>query len=868
MINIILYDIKKGIYMKLISIELYLYKPFLHHHTKHFKCDSLSHVTVISGENACGKSSLLRAMSPRPAVSTEFEKGGYKIALYEHNGCYYELSSDFRKQSGAHSFKRDGVELNESGTTEVQNNLVQEHLGYDDIVEKLITGKFKICDLGKPERKSLFMSTYPSSMSFVLDYYKSVASTLRAITNNIKMLSSRKTSLEQQMISRQILEDYKAEKKDLEKASATIDLDLYAINKAISNVQNALNQLDPSILNITPAFFLNKILRLHDNFNKLLEANKSTEVFKDSVVMMERLTNQQRVIQNTIRDQESAAKELKKEIDQYQKYLSSDVEATIKDYNSKIQVQEQIIRNTPVNTNLPALGNYELDKLKANYKQLLEKLEIVQKSSKPYWSEQEYQEYEQKLNNSKQELNRFKFTEAQLRKNQEAQEKRYNVYKKHVWPRDCTRSCGLRKECEDAIETLNQEHKETVLTLFNLLGDIDNLEKSINEQEELLKDKNSIRIALRELSRFFDSVDWSPYVLDNLSLTDALNKNTSLVYNNLGKLLTNAENEKIVNEAKNMKQLLETKLSNVKNSDAPARQLIKESVLKKEAQLNSYIQSLNTAKSELLELDKKKYNLTKYTDIIQELEKIEKLYGTWKKVYFAKAEISYFREFTEKITSSKIKIDSKIRELDTLIQEQDKYIIRLREEVLPELTKLQKQQTEYALIEAQLSPTKGISHKYVVRYINAVFSLANQFIARVWSYPMQLDYINEEDESFDYRFKLIINETSNISDINIASAGQKAIINLCVMLAICIFREYGKTYPVILDEVTVNMSLNHQNSLIQFLNELFSQDDLSQIFIVDHCIDVCSSFASIAEMICLSRDFDVGQEWKKIGTIE
>ena len=43
---------------------------------------------------------------------------------------------------------------------------------------------------------------------------------------------------------------------------------------------------------------------------------------------------------------------------------------------------------------------------------------------------------------------------------------------------------------------------------------------------------------------------------------------------------------------------------------------------------------------------------------------------------------------------------------------------------------------------------------------------------------------------------------------------------------------------------------------------------LGHEFIVDHCIDVCSSFASIAEMICLSRDFDVGQEWKKIGTIE
>ena len=350
--------------MKLISIELYLYKPFLHHHTKHFKCDSLSHVTVISGENACGKSSLLRAMSPRPAISTEFEKGGYKIALYEHNGCYYELSSDFRKQSGAHSFKRDGVELNESGTTEVQNNLVQEHLGYDDIIEKLTTGKFKICDLGKPERKSLFMSTYPSSMSFILDKYKVVASKLRAIGSNIKMLQQRQTSLEQQMISRQILEDYKAEKKDLEKASAAIDLDLYTINKAISNAQDILNKVDPTIMQATPEFFLSKLNDLHKKFLKLLKSSNSTEVFKDSAIMMERITNQQKVIQDSVKNQENAARELKKEIDQYQKCLSSDIEASIKECETQIQVQDKIIRNTPVNTNLPMLGNHELDKLK------------------------------------------------------------------------------------------------------------------------------------------------------------------------------------------------------------------------------------------------------------------------------------------------------------------------------------------------------------------------------------------------------------------------------------------------------------------------------------------------------------------------
>jgi hypothetical protein len=79
--------------------------------------------------------------------------------------------------------------------------------------------------------------------------------------------------------------------------------------------------------------------------------------------MMERITNQQKVIQDSIKDRENSAKELKKEIDQYQKCLASDIESSIKECENKIKVQDKIITNTPINTNLPALSNYELDKL-------------------------------------------------------------------------------------------------------------------------------------------------------------------------------------------------------------------------------------------------------------------------------------------------------------------------------------------------------------------------------------------------------------------------------------------------------------------------------------------------------------------------
>ena len=858
--------------MRLISIELYMYKPFLHHKTTHFKCTDISHVTVVSGENACGKSSLLRAMSPFPPVSTEFEKDGYKIAMYEHNGCYYELSSDFRKPNGAHSFKRDGVELNESGTTDVQYNLVKEHLEYDDIIDKIVTGKFRICDSGKPERKTLFMSTYPSSLGFVLNYHKNITSALRAIKQNINKLESENISKQQKLIPSDILEDYKREKADLEKGITSFDLDIYTVNKAINSATDNLNKLDTELQRYTSSYFFNKIKKINNRFIELVKKSKSTEMFKDYAIIMDRINIQKKAIQQSIKEYDSSARNLKEDIDKYNQCLSADAEEMIKEYTKKLQIQNSIIENTKIDEYLPSINDYEFNKLKENYDKIAQALSRdINKNIYPYWSETTFKEQEQKLNNLKSHKQNVLADIERYRRIANDLNAKMCMYTKHSWPEDCLRCCNLRQYVGDARDAIKAEYNNVLETIQDLEREAKGVENKIIEQTAMIAERAPFRKIIDELSKFFDTSSWADQLLRGMTFIGMMNKREggrTFIYNNITHLLENAERERTVNEAKNMKQVLETKIENLRLNDAPARQLVRETILKQEVQLNKYIRELNEAKSKLLDLNEKEMYLNSYADIIKELEALQSLYTAWRESSILRNDIKFWRKWVDNVASTKLKVQNRITELAKIIKEQEELLIVLNQSTLPKLKILEREKTEYTAIEEQLSPSKGIAHRYIVRYINAVFSLANEFISRVWSYPMQLEYIDEDDESFDYKFRLIINETSFISDINIASSGQKAIINLCVMLAICIFREYGKTYPVILDEVTVNMSLNHQNNLIQFLNELFSQNDLSQIFIVDHCIDVCSSFASIAEMICLSRDFEVGQEWKKIGTIE
>lgn len=852
--------------MKLLYIELYLYKPFLHHKTKHVTIDNLSHVTVISGENACGKSSLLRAISPYPSISTEFEKGGYKKLIYDHAGSIYEISSDFRKINGAHSFIKDGVELNESGTTDVQNNLVMEYLHYDDVVEKLVTGKYKICDMTKVDRRVLFMNTYPSSMGFILEHYKQVSSRLRAVNNNIKMLNQRKISLEQQLVSPLILSDYRKEKEDLVQAISKLDLDIYTVNKAIESGKKTLETSNATIRSLTQDWFHQQCFDIVAKYKRVLQENGIPE-YSDCTIKLNELENEINNMNDDIRKDENEAKEINKELSEYKRYLSSDTETQIKECKAKIQVQEQIIKNTILDSTVPDISDYELDYLENNYSQIAELLTFLRQKGAPYWTEQNYLECEQAIRDANLKLSSTAREINQLQMELEPIKARLERFKTRTWPATCVASCALRDDVKALRDQIQERHNQIESKLKELQKQEQADQSWLTYRKQELDNRLPERSILNNLNRFFSSVSYNEYVVGD-SFIDAMTHDSANVYNRLGKVLDHARASKIIKNANDTIYLLKAKLTGLESDSGQAKQLIMDSVLKKEAKLDNIIKEITWIKDYIRSLEKEKHAVKLHQTALKQLDELQSDYASWKKIYFLQAEIAHFSQFLESVKESKNKINERLRELEQIIKEQDNYLVRLNDEVNPELEKLKKQQTELAAVESQLSPTKGLSHVYIIRYINSIFRLANQFISRVWSYPMSLEYIDENDESFDYSFKLLINESSNIKDINIASAGQKSIINLCVMLAICIFRHYGNDYPIILDEVTVNMSLNHQNSLITFLNELFSDEGLKQIFIVDHCIDVCSSFASIAEMICLSRDFDIGQEWKRIGTIE
>ena len=213
------------------SVTLDNYIPFTHSGIKHVDIDfsRCANAVAILGGNGSGKSSLLRALTPYPSVRTDFGPGGRIVKVLSHNGKIYELTSDFSNSGSPHSFKCDDVELNLSGTTETQKDLVEEHFGITKLIDDLLIGDFSICDMSKAERRSLFSSLYPGDLSFVIDYYKKVCSSIRACGNQLKLLKSREATLRSSLID----------------ADERVRLDRFR-----ENALNFVNTIDKDILRI------------------------------------------------------------------------------------------------------------------------------------------------------------------------------------------------------------------------------------------------------------------------------------------------------------------------------------------------------------------------------------------------------------------------------------------------------------------------------------------------------------------------------------------------------------------------------------------------------------------------------------------
>lgn len=835
--------------------ELHLYKPLLHNNIKHVVVDDLTQQTILVAPNGFGKSSTMMELTPYPACRTDYEKNGKKVIEIEHERSYYILTSDFSKSAGSHSFIKDDVELNQSGTTEVQESLVQQHFAYDPVIDKLLSGEYQICSMGTAARKELIYHTYPSSLTFLLNKYMDLKSKIRTISNQLKLLNERKLKLTDLLLKEETLQHFEQYRKDLNNALNILDREIYTMNKTMSDIQIALRQLQEDG---QPDSIENILAECHKLSQEMFELKITHEVNLVVPSKLDRLIGKLSAQVDTYHEKQSSLSErgskLRDEIEQLRETLKNDTATAIAECKKMIAVQQEIYNKNHIEDGTPIVSVEEAELMDANFERVRDDLQFLQDHC-PLMSHKAYNDLLSERALLEGKIKQLEPEDLRLfQVIQELQKKIHSLQDKHSYPVDCKRSCKLRENLESVLSSYRMEldeYKSAYQRDHTLLQESKQRYDQVNTDVE---GQRSARIILLKLETLFTRKSWGFFLCSELDPLDAINQDVTKIINRYRKVIQRSREHELARAAKEQLYHLQMKLVKLESSDQPVKEYITKSLMEKEIELKNIGNQLSELDQLISSTD---LNLTVFKDHLNlhnRMSALNSRYQNWRRIFIHQEEIKCLNNMVWYLQSVKQQINEKLRELDTIVKEQAGYLTRLKDEIEPSIQEKTLLSKKLSAVAEQLSPVTGIPYRYTVRYVNTILNLANQFIRRVWNYDIELNYFDENKSgSFDFTFQLLINHNSEVKDIKFCSKSQKSIINLAMRLAICIYRGYIKQYPIKLDEIDDGCSPLHRDKLTAFLVELLNQKNIMQAFVANQSVSVNSSFTE-AGMIVLASD--------------
>ena len=840
--------------MKYIRLFLKGFKPLLYGGIKQLEISDMSQIVILSGENGKGKSSVLRELSPYPAVRSDYEKNGLKVIEIQHGSDYYVLTSDFSK-TGAHSFVRNDEELNISGTTDVQEDLVQHYFDqFTPMIEKLTSGQYRFSQMGKPERSKLIMATYPSSMLFVLDKYKNLMSKIRACNNQLKLVNERKLKLTESFIDNSQLENYNRQRKLMNDAINSIDQDIFMMKKYIEPIiQEEDYRTRP---NYDKDMILQKCKEIRKKFVELSDMMHQKKIeWKDPdtiEMIVEVIKTKIDACERNQSDLDLKGKEILEEIEQYHKYLSTDKDQAIEDCKFMIEIQNDIIRSYKPDPDIPVVDHDEIESMRSYAPELQKQLDYLHGLNIELWSEDQFVEQDRTCRSMVADLSTLKKQKDVLEQDYAKLNFRRDKYLKHPSAPGCVQKCQLRESMDQIIKSIEIEMSSIIDTIKKINKDISLTESRVNELKTALEGRSAARPIIDHLERWTHNKSWGDFITSQRTFVNAANSDITEIYNRYLRVIKSSEANEKVKKAIEQKSILDAKLLALTTDQQPAKQVITSTLIKRESELKTITQKRSSISKQLDQLRDQEELYTKYKSMIDAISCLEDRWDRLRSHLELHAIVDFVQEQIDYLRSTRSDIITRLNELDRITKEQENLRTRLNEEIEPIIKDLSEQLRKWRAIEKVLSPTKGIPNERIVKYINAIFQKANTFIRNVWNYEMELEYLQENEEC-DYTFRVLINGDGVVKDIHTCSKGQKEIIDLAIMLAICRYRKYSSMFPIKLDEMSSGLSPDHSSKLFEYLGEMFHQSNIMQGFIVNHDPVITSSYTD-ASYAVLSED--------------
>lgn len=836
------------------KVDIEGYKRLESVNIKRLEIEFFSPIIVIIGTNGCGKSSLLSVLTPYSHNKKGFTDEGRVALEIEHDDKIFNVGVDY-KEKYLYYFKEDGVNKNDSGNVGTHNHTVDEYFNYSNEIDKLMRMKYRMSSMKENERKEMLMHFNPYDLSMVLSYQKKVSSTWRSIKNNIKMLSQRKSVLEDKTIPKDEMDRLK---KDVER----LKTDYENYDRALLLGQTRLNYLVKELNsyngygfeNISIDWFSVELKNIVASLKKIWKEKK--EVFiegrfikvEDVIKSIENIQREVNLLEIQIQDKIS-------KLNEYKSYQQLDLEKEIKPRKDRIEVIEKELSSiSNFLMDIPELSIDTYKELQTNYIPMI--FQVIQKlvrdkvkifpSNSLNTFKSHFHHLSYLMNNLINEINQFKEQKEKL----EDELMRIN---RDTYPNDCFLvNCNLRNNIDKRKRVINDQIEQIEKSNIKKEKKINVYNKAIKHLSLIIENSLLYKDEMEVFRGLHGTFSWIlSFICGGKKLIDVLNKDINDILINSKRLLTEIENRCTFYNLQEEKKNILFELIKLEDPKIPVNELINDIV----GHLEKEVKSMQV--SYLILIDKLKM-LTSYEKCSKEynlfhdrIVQLKKRYEVYQKYYLLKIDCEIFEVIVNHLIAEKESIKDVMIKSEMLMKEQENIYLILYKEIIPTLEDLIQKEKKYALVDSSLNPNSGLPRKYLVGYLNGIINNANYILSQTWNYELQIVPLDKEGE-IDFKFERIVNG-EKADDISLCSESQKDIIDIAWNLAMILTMGFGKKYPIYFDEIDKHFDEGHREKLISLFNSLINNDNIRQLFLVNHHAALSSGLRN-CQTICLSTN--------------
>lgn len=794
---------------------------------------------IILGQNGCGKSSSLRQLTTMPVTRSLYEKDGMRVLEVEKDGVTYRLESDYSKSTSPHKFfiGDDPTNVNVGGTTDVQKELIEEHLGITTIIDDLIMNRISFPKMTPAKRKEFVMGVNPDDIAFVLADHKRILSQIRSCKENISRLQARKIILEQKFITPESMEDLLQEKEVIEQTLVQYQDYLMMISSGLDKYQIFTESVNYDARKMKDD--LKKLrYKMYLLSNVPRDDQERAKLLKDLIGNQGRLSERISNLSDLYQETRTHLSEMEV------RYNELDISGGLDQLDSTIRSLESDRDKLETTTPPIQLTLEELDKFESQTLSIHSLLDVFSHIPHRLCTRKRRAHRESMLSIYQYRLNYVESSIGETENTLERLQKQFTTQPSDIPTNPCSKDkCPLYamffSEYNDNVEKISRYQSR----LRKMYHRKKRLSLAVEEFSRYLKNTAPHMKNLEDLVALAQSNPVLHYVLRNMDLLHTVQTNHNVILRRVQQIYEATRKwikwRQVCEELETACTIRNAQISSQDN-DSVKLVIDMENARKSLYGLRNQIEKVSVDKVELDDLISK---INLYQTIKDSVQAIRQTYEEW--VYNLLG-----REDSKRLIFMKTMIDKdrsekflRLGEIERILREQDNLKSRYEEEVVAELNRIEEEKRDQEQIEKVLA---SIPRESTARFLNDVFERANAIISSIWVSPLQIEMVPyDEDTTYEFEVTGDFDTTRELSE---CSEGQTEILTLAINLAFRIVLEQTGL-PICLDEAGRTFDSKHKQNLVILLKQLLDEGVVSQIFLVNHHAAIHEGFVDAENLV-------------------